>query len=80
MDKSSTSELECIQCNKCQLSCPLNRVDPTYSPRGNTHQLLLDGDKTMIISISAGYFSSILRMGPVNSSGSSRKESCPFSE
>ncbi len=45
MDKSSTSELECIQCNKCQLSCPLNRVDPTYSPRGNTLQLLLEGDE-----------------------------------
>ncbi len=40
-----TSELECIQCSKCQLTCPLNRVDPTYSPRGYTLQLLLDGDK-----------------------------------
>jgi Fe-S oxidoreductase len=45
MEKTSTSELECIQCNKCQLSCPLNRVDPTYSPRGNTLQLLLEGDE-----------------------------------
>ena len=45
MEKPRTSELECIQCNKCMLSCPLNRVDPTYSPRGNTLQLLLDGDE-----------------------------------
>jgi len=45
MDNSRTGELECIQCNKCMLSCPLNRVDPTYSPRGNTLQLLLDGDE-----------------------------------
>jgi len=43
MDESSTSELECIQCNKCQLTCPINRVDPTYSPRGSTLQILLDG-------------------------------------
>lgn len=45
MDDSRTRELECIQCNKCQLSCPINRVDPTYSPRGNTLQHLLDGDE-----------------------------------
>ena len=45
MSDSPTSELECIQCNKCLLSCPLNRVDPTYSPRGNTLQLLLDGEE-----------------------------------
>ncbi|MEE8398065.1 MAG: (Fe-S)-binding protein, partial [Desulfobacterales bacterium] len=46
MDDSSTSQLECIQCNKCQMSCPINRVDPTYSPRGNTLQYLLDGEET----------------------------------
>lgn len=45
MDNSHASELECIQCNKCMVSCPLNRVDPTYSPRGNTLQLLLDGEE-----------------------------------
>ena len=47
MDDSSTSELECIQCNKCQLTCPINRVDPTYSPRGNTLQILLDGEENL---------------------------------
>lgn len=44
-EETHISELECIQCNKCQLSCPLNRVDPTYSPRGNTLKLLLGGDE-----------------------------------
>jgi heterodisulfide reductase subunit D len=47
MNDASTSELECIQCNKCQLSCPINRVDPTYSPRGNTLQILLEGDEAL---------------------------------
>ncbi|MBW1695921.1 MAG: (Fe-S)-binding protein [Deltaproteobacteria bacterium] len=45
MEKPNASELECIQCSKCQLVCPLNRVDPTYSPRGYTLQLLLEGDE-----------------------------------
>jgi Fe-S oxidoreductase len=30
------------------LTCPLNRVDPTYSPRGYTLQMLLDGDEKFV--------------------------------
>lgn len=43
MKKDKAKELECIQCNRCLLNCPLNRVDPSYSPRGCNLQLLMEG-------------------------------------
>ena len=48
MNELKAHELECIQCNKCMLNCPLNRVDPTYSPRGYILQLLGEGDENFI--------------------------------
>ncbi len=42
------NQLECIQCNKCTVSCPLNRVDPTYSPRGYVLQALLGEERKVL--------------------------------
>ncbi|MBL6990191.1 MAG: (Fe-S)-binding protein [Bacteriovoracaceae bacterium] len=43
---SKNQKLECIQCNKCMVTCPLNKVDPTYSPRGRNLQLLMEGQES----------------------------------
>lgn len=42
------SDLECIQCNKCTMSCPVHRVDPEYSPRGMILRLLMGEEKSLI--------------------------------
>jgi heterodisulfide reductase subunit D len=44
----SPSHLECIQCNKCTLSCPVHWVDPQFSPRGMILQLQKGGDRSLI--------------------------------
>lgn len=40
-EKIKPADLQCIQCNKCTHFCPLNRVDPSYSPRGYVLKSLL---------------------------------------
>lgn len=46
--KMKLEELECIQCNKCTMSCPVNRVDPEFSPRGMILRLLMGEEDSLI--------------------------------
>lgn len=42
--KINPADLQCIQCNKCTHFCPVNRVDPSFSPRGFVLKALM-GEK-----------------------------------
>lgn len=47
-NRLSPAELECIQCNKCTMSCPVHWVDPEYSPRGMILRLQMGKDQSLI--------------------------------
>jgi len=42
------ADLECIQCNKCTMSCPVHWVDPEYSPRGMILRLQMGEEESLI--------------------------------